>query len=200
MTRTIYRSLLGLHPRAFRERFAGEMLWLFDETLATEGAAALLFDGLLSLARQWLLRRMTWKVAVALLGGVLEIGLVLALSRAVYPARAGALPRLAPGAATTEVSAAPAAGLTVQHRAANAQIQQPPVRKKKNAISDNVPAGPRPLGFLVLFGIVLIYAVQNVPFQPGGRGRTGPLGRRGATPGARRPPRVAKSPLSISPD
>ena len=37
MSRSLYRLLLNLHPPAFRERFAAEMLWIFDEAAATQG-------------------------------------------------------------------------------------------------------------------------------------------------------------------
>lgn len=66
MTRTLYRALLWLHPAAFRQEFADEMLWIFDQATANEGAAGLFFDGLISLSRQWLLRSNAWKIAVAL--------------------------------------------------------------------------------------------------------------------------------------
>ncbi len=71
MMRTIYCCLLLLHPPAFRRQFAGEMLWIFDESAGTAGAAPLMADGLASLARQWLVRYGTWKVAAAALGGLL---------------------------------------------------------------------------------------------------------------------------------
>lgn len=72
MTRLLYRLLLGLHPPAFRRQFAGEMLWIFDEST---GAAAwmLLADALISLARQWLLRSGAWKLLVAGAGGLIQI-------------------------------------------------------------------------------------------------------------------------------
>ncbi len=73
MTRTLYRYLLALHPRPFRQQFAGEMLWIFEESLAAEGAASLLADGTLSLLRQWLLRSGAWKIALAVLGAMLQI-------------------------------------------------------------------------------------------------------------------------------
>jgi len=63
MIRSLYRCLLWLHPPAFRQQFAGEMLWIFDEAAATEGAAPLLFDGVISLVRQWAIGSGTWKVA-----------------------------------------------------------------------------------------------------------------------------------------
>ena len=73
MTRALYRSLLWLHPREFRRQFAGEMLWIFDQAADSENTASLLGDGAVSLFRQWTLRSGLWKVAVALLGGLLEI-------------------------------------------------------------------------------------------------------------------------------
>src|SRR5580700_5779910 len=72
MTRALYRCLLWLHPPAFRREFAGEMLWIFEEA-APEGVAPLFADGLLSLLRQWLLRSAPWKLAAALIGGVVEV-------------------------------------------------------------------------------------------------------------------------------
>ncbi len=63
MSRFFYRSLIWLHPRAFRERFGDEMLCVFDEVAHT--STALFFaDGFLSLARQWLLRSGLWRLAV----------------------------------------------------------------------------------------------------------------------------------------
>ena len=41
MLRFLYRFLLCLHPRAFRQRFAEGMLWIFDET-ARQGTGRLL--------------------------------------------------------------------------------------------------------------------------------------------------------------
>jgi hypothetical protein len=73
MTRALYRCLLQLHPPAFRRQFAGEMLWIFEEASASEGAAALFADGLVSLARQWLLRSGSWKVIAAVVGALLEV-------------------------------------------------------------------------------------------------------------------------------
>ncbi|HZS57102.1 MAG TPA: alpha/beta hydrolase [Bryobacteraceae bacterium] len=55
--RRMYRWILDAHPRAFRERFANEMLCVFDEALATEGAFYLMVDGMISLLRQRLFGR-----------------------------------------------------------------------------------------------------------------------------------------------
>jgi hypothetical protein len=77
MTRRLYYFLVRLHPPAFRRQFAAEMLWIFEEAAAAEGASIFFADGLVSLARQWLIREGTWKVAVAAIGGLLHISLVL---------------------------------------------------------------------------------------------------------------------------
>jgi len=53
MIRLLYLCLLRLHPRRFRERFAGEMLWIFDQT---EPRGRLVTDAVASLWRQWALR------------------------------------------------------------------------------------------------------------------------------------------------
>lgn len=54
MTRQLYILLLRLHPPAFRQRFGDEMLGIFDES---PEKTPLLADGLVSLFRQWTLRR-----------------------------------------------------------------------------------------------------------------------------------------------
>jgi hypothetical protein len=82
MMRTFYRCLLWLHPPLFRRQFAGEMLWIFDQAAQSQGALGLCFDGLASLARQWLLRSGCWKVAAALSLALVQVSLGgLALSR-----------------------------------------------------------------------------------------------------------------------
>jgi hypothetical protein len=53
MIRTLYRGLLWLHPGEFAERFADEMLWIFDLRRQEEMGIALLSDCFLSLCRQW---------------------------------------------------------------------------------------------------------------------------------------------------
>jgi hypothetical protein len=70
--RSLYLSFLWLHPRSFRERFAEEMLWIFDETQTTDGKAFLLCDGLNSMARQWVVRSGMWKVALAVLLALIQ--------------------------------------------------------------------------------------------------------------------------------
>lgn len=51
--RRLYQLLLALHPAAFRERFAEEMLWVFDVSVADTGACRALTDGALSVMKQW---------------------------------------------------------------------------------------------------------------------------------------------------
>lgn len=77
MIRFIYRCLIHLHPRAFRERFGDEMLCVFDEA-AEADEAAFIADALGSLARQWILRSVFWRWAVGagltalLIGGIVH--------------------------------------------------------------------------------------------------------------------------------
>jgi len=60
MFRSLYRCLLGLHPPGFRERFAEEMLSIFDHGTGRATAFKLVMDGFVSLARQWALRSEFW--------------------------------------------------------------------------------------------------------------------------------------------
>ena len=53
VSRRAYRFLLALHPKAFQEEFAAEMLWIFDEESAKRCAMPLFSDALFSLGRQW---------------------------------------------------------------------------------------------------------------------------------------------------
>jgi len=64
MCRTLYQWLLKLHPAAFQERFAEEMLWIFDEAVETQGVRGLLADALVSVGRQWILRPESWQMPV----------------------------------------------------------------------------------------------------------------------------------------
>jgi len=73
MSRTLYRWLLWMHPAAFRRQYADEMLWIFDEASATQGARGLLGDAAVSLTRQWLLRSGSWKIAAALAGALIQV-------------------------------------------------------------------------------------------------------------------------------
>lgn len=67
MTRTLYRGLLWLHPVSFEEQFGEELLWIFDLKHESETGIALVFDGFISLGRQWLFRSGFWKFGVGLL-------------------------------------------------------------------------------------------------------------------------------------
>lgn len=55
MIRSLYATLVRLHPRAFRRHFGDEMLSIFDQT-ADRDRPALVGDAVFSLLRQWLLR------------------------------------------------------------------------------------------------------------------------------------------------
>jgi Peptidase family S41/N-terminal domain of Peptidase_S41 in eukaryotic IRBP len=60
MLRLFYRCALRLHPSGFRERFADEMLSIFDQSAGRAEALRLLLDGFGSLLRQWTLRPEFW--------------------------------------------------------------------------------------------------------------------------------------------
>jgi acetyl esterase/lipase len=78
MIRFLYRALIWLHPRAFRERFGDQMLCVFDEA-ADSGTAPFFSDALVSLARQWLIRSGAWRVAT---GAGLTAGLIVSFAHA----------------------------------------------------------------------------------------------------------------------
>jgi hypothetical protein len=61
MLRFLYQCVLRAHPPRFQERFADQMLSIFDETEGGLATAKLLADGILSLLRQWTLRPEFWK-------------------------------------------------------------------------------------------------------------------------------------------
>jgi hypothetical protein len=71
--RFLYALLISLHPPSFRERFAQEMLWIFEEAASSWGAGSLLHDAILSLFRQWLIRSVLWKWLVAGMAGVVPL-------------------------------------------------------------------------------------------------------------------------------
>jgi hypothetical protein len=71
--RGLYRCLVWLHPPAFRQHFAEEMLWIFDEASATTGAVSLVADAGISLVRQWLMRSELWKGVAAVIGGIVPM-------------------------------------------------------------------------------------------------------------------------------
>jgi CubicO group peptidase (beta-lactamase class C family) len=56
VSRFVYRCVLQMHPRAFQEEFADEMLWIFDEMSGKGSTLPLFADELVSVGRQWLLR------------------------------------------------------------------------------------------------------------------------------------------------
>lgn len=201
MNRAIYRCLLRLHPAVFRDRFAAEMLWLYDEMVSAEGAAALLADGLASLARQWLVRRLTWTAAAAVIGGMLEVGLVLSLSHDVYSGRARAVKRvsISETAASAE-SDRPARRIAKQNPAASSADPPNAVNRQTVPVSA-LPVGDAPLGFAVLFGIVFVYACHRRRFQPTVRSRPAMSRRLSVDPMARQTrPAKPKPLLSIIAD
>ncbi len=163
--RPVYRALLWLHPPFFRKRFADEMLWLFDETVATEGAVALLLDGLISMLRQWLLRprssrivpARSWRVAAAVLGALLQVGIVTALT-ANHATRTASVRRMNSSAATATASRS--AAPVVSSNAAPASATPEPA-----AILATTPVGDAPLVFMLFFAIVLVYAFQRRRFS-----------------------------------
>ena len=71
MKRAFYRCLLWLHPPGFRERFAREMLWIFDET-AGRGLRPFT-DVLVSLLRQWTFRSGVWRILFGVLASCLLV-------------------------------------------------------------------------------------------------------------------------------
>jgi hypothetical protein len=73
MSRALYRMLLRLHPAEFRERFAEEMQWIFEEAAGKWGITSLVTDAGLSLARQWLIRSDLWKWLVAGIAGMVPL-------------------------------------------------------------------------------------------------------------------------------
>jgi hypothetical protein len=73
MTWRLYRILIRMHPREFRERFGDEMELIFEEAASVCGKTELFFDAAVSLHRQWFLRPVAWKWAAATLGGMLSL-------------------------------------------------------------------------------------------------------------------------------
>jgi uncharacterized membrane protein len=73
MTRSLYHLIVRMHPPAFRGRFGNEMLSIFDEAGVRNSSAALLFDGLISFSRQWVLRSGSWKLPVAVGGAFVQV-------------------------------------------------------------------------------------------------------------------------------
>jgi hypothetical protein len=65
MIRRLYCCLIRLHPSRFRERYAAEMLEIFDESKGPSSFRVLMADAFISLIRQWLLRKRAWAGFVA---------------------------------------------------------------------------------------------------------------------------------------
>src|ERR1700744_3970577 len=65
LSRSLYRCLVQLQPPAFRQRFAPEMLWIFDEVADRDARVELFIDAVTSLARQWVGR---WAIQKLLIG------------------------------------------------------------------------------------------------------------------------------------
>lgn len=57
MLRRLYRCAVRLHPSSFRRRFGEEMLYIFDQQTGRLAALGVMLDCILSLLRQWTLRR-----------------------------------------------------------------------------------------------------------------------------------------------
>ena len=68
----LYRSIVALHPPAFRQQFGAEMELIFDES---GRQPRLLWDVLFSLIRQWFLRRRIWIFGLAGVGGAIPFAL-----------------------------------------------------------------------------------------------------------------------------
>ena len=64
--RSIYYLIVHSHPRAFRTRFGGEMMSIFDEQQRNESVTELIIDGLCSLTRQWFSTQVLWTFAGAM--------------------------------------------------------------------------------------------------------------------------------------
>jgi hypothetical protein len=72
MTRGLYQLIVRMHPPTFRRRFGDEMMSIFDEAVGQHGFV-LMLDGLISCARQWLLRTSFWKLPLALFGAFVQV-------------------------------------------------------------------------------------------------------------------------------
>ncbi|MBV9397495.1 MAG: hypothetical protein JO062_05930 [Bryobacterales bacterium] len=88
MTRTLYRALLLLHPPAFRRRFAGEMLCVFDDAYAQSAAGGFCISIALSLFRHWFRHPVLWRTTGAIAGGVVTLLPGIANSRIRFRAAA----------------------------------------------------------------------------------------------------------------
>lgn len=77
MTRLLYGLLVWLHPNDYREKFADDMLWVFDQLRCRRGVTSLLTDGAISLVRQWFFGFGLWKPLVGLVLAAVPILSVL---------------------------------------------------------------------------------------------------------------------------
>jgi hypothetical protein len=73
LCRSLYRTLVRMHPAPFRQQFEEEMFWIFEQGESIYGAASLVADAGVSLGRQWLLRSGLWKWVMAGVGGVIPL-------------------------------------------------------------------------------------------------------------------------------
>ena len=64
MLRCCYQCLLHLHPARFRERYAEEMLSIFDDIEGRAERRRLVADAVISLLRQWITRPQNWEQKV----------------------------------------------------------------------------------------------------------------------------------------
>jgi hypothetical protein len=72
MIRALYSALLRVHPHPFRDRFADEMLCIFDEIPVKVERGLLLYDAFRSLVVQWLFRTNLWIFAIAFLIALIQ--------------------------------------------------------------------------------------------------------------------------------
>lgn len=86
-----YRWLLRFHPPSFRERFADEMMSIFDHVEGTEAAAKLVADAFISLVRQWTMRWEYWEEKAAVRVPVGADGVPVFFSLESFKPRRGAL-------------------------------------------------------------------------------------------------------------
>src|SRR5258708_40370952 len=89
MRRGLYRCLICMHPAVFRQRYAEEMLWIFDEAIG-QVVLPLFVVGAISWFRQWLLRSNIWKMAA---GTVVSIVLIFSWLHSQESSLAAALRR-----------------------------------------------------------------------------------------------------------
>lgn len=65
MLRFLYSAALRAHPPYFRQRFAEEMLAIFDQAHSRRAQTGLLADAVVSLVRQWTVRPRFWEEPAA---------------------------------------------------------------------------------------------------------------------------------------